>query len=498
MVIPATMNTRIPDRQQEELSPAKKRRQVSAIPVALLSLFIVLVAWVWIYVVAEDPAKALSLISPKAKLIAVWSTAISPFLILGSVAAVTIWSYILVNKKMLFMVLLTISYVFSEVLLRGVNEIAFFVRYVSIIVLISLGAVELGKRFREGLDSTQVLGSAYLLWMIFNVLFVGSDISSFMMLPIQMAVLIGMFFGFKSIYGDYRDIENICTMLGWAGVCLTVFHLFSFALVGQPFLAGRFRSVFVFPTNFANTYALLFIPMVWFAMRERSFARKVGLWSLVLIGFSLLFLSGTRNSLAALILASPLFAVERRMRVAALTLLGVGVLVVFTFLSFHESETVGYLGERLTTFGSKDRYELWKLSWQYISSKPFVGYGLAKELLVPTYSALYGMMLTTINTHNAYLGIWMQTGLPSVLLVLAIYCISIGHGLTMLFSRRISQDMKGILVLPVILLVVLFAEGFLEENLTSRGSMQQVFWGMSVFLIARFKEIVSTGQVKVR
>lgn len=462
-------------------------KRVSPVPIALLSLLIVMIVWIWVLLFGEETMKTFMAMSAKFRMVDLRSTRIVFVLMFLSVLAVSLWSYFLAMKKKLFLVLLISSFVFSEVLLRGFNEIAFVIRYVSITVLLSLGMAQFAEHLRERMDTVQVLGLAYLVWSFINLMINGFDLTSLAMLPMQLTIVLGLFLGFGSIFGDSRSIRYICTALALLGVFMTFFHICSFGLVPKPFLGGRFRSAFIFPTNFANAYVLLFVSMVWYAIRYRSLLIKTALWCLVVIGFSLLFLSGTRNSLLVIVVTLPVFAMVWKMKVpfvAALAVLAVGV-IAYVFL--RDSGTVSVLGERLVKFSAKTRLEVWKISWEYIKARPFVGYGLGKELDV-----LAGSMPKwgVLNPHNAYLGIWMQSGLIGLCLMLAIYFVAMFRGIRTLMDGRIAKDVKEVVVLPVALLIGLFVAGFFEENLSSRSSLQQLIWGISICMVMCLRKTI--------
>lgn len=479
--------------EQRKVWQERTVKPVSPAPIALLSMFIVILGWTWLLLFGEGTMKAFVATSAKFRMVDLRSTPVAFVLMLSSVLAVVLWSYLLVRKKKLFFVLIVCSFVFSEVLLRGFNEISFAIRYVSITVLISLGITQFVRRFKEGLDTVQMFGLVYLAWSFINLFINGFDTTSLAMLPMQLAIVAGFLIGFKSVYGDYRSISDICMVLAWLGVFMTFFHVLSPVMVSKPFLEGRFRSAFIYPTNFANAYVLLFVSMMWLAFREKRPLVKAATWCLVLVGFSLLLLSGTRNSLLVFAVVLPIFAIVWKVKVPFFVVLAIVAIGAIGYLFLRESETVGFLGERFVRFSAKTRLEVWSLSWEYIKAKPFVGYGLGKELDVLAGSLARWEL---VNPHNAYLGVWMQTGFIGLVLMLAIYFLAMFRGVRMLMSRIIQESNKEMIVLPVALLIGLFVAGFFEENLSSRSSIQQLIWGVSVFLVCHRKEMVPPAQMR--
>ena len=153
-----------------------------------------------------------------------------------------------------------------------------------------MGLVEFTQRVREGLDAIQVTALLYLFWCTVTLLINGPDIDALAMLPMQVALVLGLLFGLRSIFNDFRDIESLNNILSWFGIIMTVFHLSSLVLARQPFLAGRFRSYMPLPTNFANAYVFAYGSMMWFTFRQKGLAWKTALCLLLSAGAMLLFL----------------------------------------------------------------------------------------------------------------------------------------------------------------------------------------------------------------
>jgi O-antigen ligase len=267
--------------------------------------------------------------------------------------------------------------------------------------------------------------------------------------------------------------------MGWTGAALTIFYLASILFVNQPFLAGRFRSFFVLPTNFSNTYVLLYVAMLWLGLSKDILLRKVIIWTALVIGICLLALSATRNPVLFLFAAIGVFSLVWRVKVPILIALFISFFLIVVLLYYQESKHMQFLADRLSSFTTFDREVLWKTSWSYISNRPLLGYGFGRELAFLAKMPEWGKL----NTHNAYLGIWLQLGLFAAISIIFLYLAAIKKGLSFILMRSTSNALRNVISLPTALLIGLFLSGFFEENMTSRGSIQQCMWAISILMI---------------
>ena len=77
----------------------------------------------------------------------------------------------------------------------------------------------------------------------------------------------------------------------------------------------------------------------------------------------------------------------------------------------------------------------------------------------------------------------MQLGIVGVILVIIIYFVCLAKGFQLILAKKIDGDIKKVIILPLAMLAALLIAGIFEENLTSRGSLQQLLWSFSVTMI---------------
>ena len=329
----------------------------------------------------------------------------------------------------------------------------------------------------------QWLGLIYLAWQLVGLLLNGYGTTSFLLLPVQFAIFVGILIGLSNDYVRKVDHLRFCHVLGWTGIALTAFHASALILSPQPFLAGRFKSYYLLPTNFANGYALFVVAMLWLALHEQRRVVKVVAWTALPIGLGLLVLSGTRNSILVVFVAVAVFAAVWTRRIFFLGTLGAIAIFSLMVLFVDNASHLDGLFNRFSKLDTSNRQDVWEFAWQYIKQRPLLGYGIGKggdalgHTLEPWERAEY------INTHNAYLGIWLQHGVIGLILVSMVFLVGLIKGARMLLSRHVVPACKQILVLPVALLAGLAVGGMFEEYLTSRGSVQQLLWGFFLLMI---------------
>ena len=458
-------------------------RQTSSLTIGMVSTLLLLAAYTILFLSADDAFKSLRAASGKLRTVNFDSGSLIILIGLSSVLAIAGAAVLFERAKSLFLSLLLTSFAVSDALLPGISEASLVIRYLFMMILITLAICVFHSEWKKGLNSIQWLGLTYLTWQLVGLLINGYGTASFLLLPVQFAIFLGILIGLGNEYIRRVDYLRFCHVLGWISIGLTAFHATALVLAPQPFLAGRFKSYYLLPTNFANGYALCLVAILWLALHEKREAQKILAWMALPVGLGLLVLSGTRNSILVVVVALSTFAIVWTRRIMTLGLIGViSAAVLIPLISDNTSHLDG-LFNRFAKLESSTRQDVWELAWQYIMQRPFLGYGIGKAGDVLGQTLEVWEKAEYINTHNAYLGIWLQHGLVGLALVSGIMVSGLFKGLRLLYSKNFPAASKEILVLPVALLAGLFAGGMFEEYLTSRGSVQQLLWGLSLLLI---------------
>lgn len=410
----------------------------------------------------------------------------SPFFIFSVLSAllialVPVATYLFVTRTKLFMTVLVLAFSYSEIQIPIVHYVAFGLRYLLMFAVIVLGIYQLIKRDIK-FKLLEKVALLLLFWQIVVLIVGGMHMSSLTMMPIQIFLLLGIIIGLRFKYRNLQDILDLAKIFAWCGLILTFTHVISVASP-DSFNAGRFQSFYSLPTNFANSYILLLVPMIWMSITEKKFKYKMIFIGAAILGIVLLLMSGTRNAMGFLMVSILLFSYIWKKKMGIYVAVA-GLLVIASIPVFlANSQSLDFLSKRLTHIegGSANaRENVWKLSLELIKEKPMMGYGLGRVMDQMEKNVVKWAVL---NTHNAYLGIWFQIGVFGLVFTLLIYFIVLFKGYKILIFGKTRQVIKEILILPLALLSGLFASGMFEENLTSRGSIQQLIWALSIVMI---------------
>jgi O-antigen ligase len=456
---------------------------LKAICIFFISWIFVMLGWAVAFIYEESFLFDLKSVSDKLKYIDLYSPEFIATMMTVIILGLILNIYLFVKFFNLFLILAVISFAVAEAQLRILNYFSLFERYLLDFSLFGAGIVGLIFAKKRYKNIPGLFGLIYCFLIIVSLSLHGIDGKSAMMLPMQLALMIGIFWGLESEICDLDDIKRICVLLGWLGAAFTIFHVSALFLAAKPFLNGRFRSFFVLPTNFADRYALLFVALVWLSLIEKKILFKFILWGLVLVGALLIIISGTRNAAMMVFISVCVFSLIWKIKIPALIFVISAIIFVVMVGIAENTWQISSTAERITNIDAKNRYEVWSLAWKYISLNPLYGYGLGKTGKIMTEGLDKWEAATFIDAHNAYMGIWIQLGIFGVLLIIFIFAYAIYKGFKHIAGRSADAWRKKIMVLPLANVCSLFLGGMFEENLTSRGSLPQLMLGISIILI---------------
>jgi O-antigen ligase len=187
------------------------------------------------------------------------------------------------------------------------------------------------------------------------------------------------------------------------------------------------RATFLNRQSFAALLNLIAIPLCGYfliASAKRTRLRIfIGIAIFVLIS-TLALISGRGATYSAAVGMAILAVVawQHAVKRHVLVLLG---LVAVAFLVGSQIGSIG-TGERLASVitnpweAGSARFIIWKQSWEMLKDAPWMGVGIAHyALYYPSYRAP-GDQNAGFFVHNDYLQIWIETGLPGLLLLIAV------------------------------------------------------------------------------
>lgn len=186
------------------------------------------------------------------------------------------------------------------------------------------------------------------------------------------------------------------------------------------------------------------------------------------------------STLATVIILAAYLATKRR---AYLMLAGLGAVVMTVFAFLYTEVVMSALTEGFDKSATlSGRTTLWDLSIQYISTKPFLGYGLGAFWRTPDAQALRAAAGWVVpHAHNGVLELALNVGYVGVAAYLILFSM-----LVRLAVRALNSGTQSILLLPlfVVMHTVIYAIG--EANLVRPNSYTEVMFVVALSSVFKF------------
>lgn len=195
---------------------------------------------------------------------------------------------------------------------------------------------------------------------------------------------------------------------------------------GPDTLTHKPQGPFNDPNLYAASLNLLLLPVLahWLAATPRFLPRLAGL---ALLGSSLLvfFLVASRGAGLSLLLTLPILFLATRHLPHARRKWGAFLLVALVAAlaaqQVHEGSNLAARLAHTVRQGDSPRWMLLQSAWAMVQEHPWVGQGLGSfRLLYPRYRHLDETISPGGWVHNDYLQVWVEAGLPLLLLLLGL------------------------------------------------------------------------------
>lgn len=199
-------------------------------------------------------------------------------------------------------------------------------------------------------------------------------------------------------------------MLNVIKLIIIISFLMIFVSAHRVFLSGRFQGILQNPNSLGITCAI-FLPLILRQFLETRKTVSLFIFFLMLIG---LFLSASRNSINASVIALGYFIYMRSMKNKPLIFFAsislVLISVWFTQTLAKEFFHVYYRVESISSIGG--RSEIWPMALNLIADKPIFGYGFGvEEKILYLKNAMLLSQFAGAAVHNSYLGMMLQLGI---------------------------------------------------------------------------------------
>lgn len=233
----------------------------------------------------------------------------------------------------------------------------------------------------------------------------------------------------------------------WAWSSRAVFlvglFLAGMALYQLLVLSGDPRSTFLSRNSHAAVLILIAIPASGYFLLAPSGKWRVATGSALFVLFLAVAVTGSRGVLLSLLLAASIVGAAAYRRVPISRLLGWLGMMVGAYL-LANLLLQGWLGGRLSSVlepssAGHDRFLIWRQAWKMALDHAWLGIGLGTYWLFwPPYRHPADSS-AGFYVHNDYLQIWIETGLPGLLLLLAIEAVVIMMFVRLLRDARVTH-----------------------------------------------------------
>jgi O-antigen ligase len=415
-------------------------------------------------------------------------TAIAAIMLAG-IVGIAVLFYVLTRYRWLSIGIFIFSLSFSNALWRPIHDVAFIMKYLTMVYLGAYGVLFFFNNGWKLIDGKGYrLVCLYLFWMGFIALINGLAIGDVWYVGTEFCFMIG--FGIAWLHGvnNAKSLERFNMVFAYAAVAVTIGHLVA-PLVFPGFTAGgRFVSMFERATGFATIYALYVVVLFWASMYEKNQLWQRIFTVLAFTGLGLILWSGTRNAtVAALIGVFGLWWVFRaKIFVYVISAAMVGLLAQ---ILIGGNDNLDMLGDRLGSV-TNTRGDIWALYLDLARKSPIFGYGwdglypaVLGESLISAIGDYVRIKIPAV--HNHYLGYVVRFGVVGLVINLLVFGLPLLRAWRVVFSPKVRIEDKKLYVLPAALLLVVALEGFFEDTMgsTGRGTLHGVILALAVPIV---------------
>lgn len=305
------------------------------------------------------------------------------------------------------------------------------------------------------------------------------------------------------IYGAVNSRRDAYVIIGGflVGAIVTALYGFAHPLSASAAQSGRFSSA----AGDANqTAADLAAALMMAAGLGFVAARSARLRLLVLAAVPLCLIgiiaSLSRSGLLALgaaLLAGAVFG--GRWRGLACRLLVIGAVVVVGYFVFIASAG---RASRVTSSNSTGRSTIWTVAWRMFEANPVLGTGTGNfqsaahlYLVRPGLTSAGSLIITTPEpTHNVYLQMLAELGVPGLILLLAVFVGGIGVALRAahIFERLGDRELELATRCTILALIAYMASDFFLPDLQLKQFWLVFAIGLAMFKLARVEGEVAS------
>lgn len=298
-------------------------------------------------------------------------------------------------------------------------------RFLTVAALIVWGIVAIVNRHRIVWTGTALFMVIFLTWCLLTMLWAQDLTVARNVLGGYTLRFVLFFFLFANVINTRENLNGLMHTLAVAGWVYVVAGISTVLIRGYE-IGSRLQ---IFEDNqnaLGGLFPLFAVSIIWLAIRTPNSRRT--LWILLslifmLLSFILVGLSGSRGGAISWLITTLTLLFWRRTRLWGL----VGLLICLTAIiiaPFVLSTTIDRFTDRARDTFLGGREALWQAAWLLIRDHPLRGVGAgngpyAMMAYIRMFRSTIGIESAVI--HNPLLTIWVETGLPGLLLYSGVF-----------------------------------------------------------------------------
>lgn len=449
------------------------------------SFFILMLVWLAVFLEGDDAISQLFETSSGFSRLELDASAIYSIFFIVSYAVVFFAVVGLIKYPAASIVLCSLTLSLTEVDQPVIHGIALGLRYVEMVVFSGLGLWTIASNRWASFIKVQYASIAILFWQLVLAVYHGIDFEAVMRLFSQIFFFIGIIFGFSYLIKSVDALRSAIIAIAIGALFLTGFQLLSFVAAPHYLVAGRFAGWSPLPTNFAGSFVMFAITLLWVVFNRTKISAKWLHLIACIAAVGLIVLSGTRSAVLSITATLLLFIFLWRREWISPGIFVFAISTVIAFIAMQGSDSGDQATQRLGSVvdaSSLERVAIWQVSAGLIKQNPFWGYGLGEGIFVSgnLFKTMdYGNIKLLMNTHNSLIGLGLRQGIVGLSAHIAYTLLVLLQVIGLIKKYNKNDSVLSCLLWILALMAAEVLRGLFEETLNSRGTLDQFMFAIT-------------------
>jgi len=375
-----------------------------------------------------------------------------------------------------FLASLLFSFSFAAAQNKLLHDIAFVMKYLSLVYLGAYAGLSLLINFWRIVETPYIrIALLFTAWIAGVSQFLGGQIEDTWYIVTVFSLLIGFGVFFVYEFNNRFGMEDFFKVLSWGAIAVVLVNWTAPVFFADYIQEGRFQGYTTRATGFSVPLVPIVLLLMWRAMADKDPQVRSIYLLLSLAGFALILWSGSRSPAAATLLGTGLLWLRFRSAVflggMIIAVLGIAAQLIFNIGEVVETETIS---TRLSNIDT-GRFELWLEYIEVAAKSPIYGYSPSQLgfVLSGEFAGLFQAFgATEVDyeaVHNAYLAIAMRFGVVGLVLFLILLIAAVRKAKQVLDMPEIPADKKDVIILPLVLVLAISFMQIFEDQLPGTG-----------------------------